>query len=162
MIENPYETRSDKPLYFADNKLIMHNKADYAYNGGQQQRPERTEVLRCGPRSWAHGVWLKLLSVDTYLEHGSPEAEAGVAVSCAPREVPSSAVSLSSRIFSSFSPCPLRSQRVVKLRRLLEIQIESLFSLAPSGCPGQAWVSAAGTAVPGREGSSVGSGPLRS
>ena len=40
-----------------------------------------------------------------------PEAEAGVAVSCVPREVPSSAVSLSSRIFSSLVPLPLRSQR---------------------------------------------------
>uniref|UniRef100_A0A8D0LAR2 Unc-119 lipid binding chaperone B n=1 Tax=Sphenodon punctatus TaxID=8508 RepID=A0A8D0LAR2_SPHPU len=34
MVDNPYETRSDS-FYFADNKLIMHNKADYAYNGGQ-------------------------------------------------------------------------------------------------------------------------------
>ncbi|XP_074643730.1 protein unc-119 homolog B-B-like [Tubulanus polymorphus] len=34
MIEHPYETRSDS-LYFVDDKLIMHNKADYAYNGGQ-------------------------------------------------------------------------------------------------------------------------------
>ncbi|XP_077008304.1 protein unc-119 homolog B [Tamandua tetradactyla] len=34
MIENPYETRSDS-FYFVDNKLIMHNKADHAYNGGQ-------------------------------------------------------------------------------------------------------------------------------
>ncbi|XP_045390619.1 protein unc-119 homolog B [Lemur catta] len=34
MIENPYETRSDS-FYFVDNRLIMHNKADYAYNGGQ-------------------------------------------------------------------------------------------------------------------------------
>uniref|UniRef100_A0A8C1H459 Unc-119 lipid binding chaperone B n=1 Tax=Cyprinus carpio carpio TaxID=630221 RepID=A0A8C1H459_CYPCA len=34
MIEHPYETRSDS-FYFVDNKLIMHNKADYAYNGGQ-------------------------------------------------------------------------------------------------------------------------------
>ncbi|KAK2489259.1 hypothetical protein MC885_006155 [Smutsia gigantea] len=34
MIENPYETRSDS-FYFVDNKLMMHNKADYAYNGGQ-------------------------------------------------------------------------------------------------------------------------------
>ncbi|XP_019583423.1 protein unc-119 homolog B [Rhinolophus sinicus] len=34
MIENPYETRSDS-FYFVENKLIMHNKADYAYNGGQ-------------------------------------------------------------------------------------------------------------------------------
>ncbi|KAM5193965.1 protein unc-119 homolog B isoform 1-T1 [Mantella aurantiaca] len=34
MIDNPYETRSDS-FYFVDNKLIMHNKADYAYNGGQ-------------------------------------------------------------------------------------------------------------------------------
>ncbi|XP_007525327.1 protein unc-119 homolog B [Erinaceus europaeus] len=34
MIENPYETRSDS-FYFVDDKLVMHNKADYAYNGGQ-------------------------------------------------------------------------------------------------------------------------------
>ncbi|XP_013419285.1 protein unc-119 homolog B [Lingula anatina] len=33
MIDNPYETRSDS-YYFVDDKLIMHNKADYAYNGG--------------------------------------------------------------------------------------------------------------------------------
>ncbi|CAL8332913.1 unnamed protein product [Arctogadus glacialis] len=34
MVEHPYETRSDS-FYFVDSKLIMHNKADYAYNGGQ-------------------------------------------------------------------------------------------------------------------------------
>jgi len=33
MIKNPFETRSDS-FYFVDNQLIMHNKADYAYNGG--------------------------------------------------------------------------------------------------------------------------------
>uniref|UniRef100_A0A8D0BE69 Unc-119 lipid binding chaperone B n=1 Tax=Salvator merianae TaxID=96440 RepID=A0A8D0BE69_SALMN len=33
MVENPYETCSDS-FYFVDNKLIMHNKAVYAYNGG--------------------------------------------------------------------------------------------------------------------------------
>ena len=33
MVDQPYETRSDS-FYFVDNKLIMHNKADYAYNGG--------------------------------------------------------------------------------------------------------------------------------
>jgi len=32
MIENPFETRSDS-FYFVDDELIMHNKADYAYNG---------------------------------------------------------------------------------------------------------------------------------
>ena len=32
MIENPYETRSDS-FYFVNKKLIMHNKADYSYNG---------------------------------------------------------------------------------------------------------------------------------
>ena len=32
MVDNPYETKSDS-FYFVDNKLIMHNKADYAYNG---------------------------------------------------------------------------------------------------------------------------------
>ncbi|CAB1319657.1 unnamed protein product [Coregonus sp. 'balchen'] len=34
MVEHPYETRSDS-FYFVDNKLIMHNKADYAYDGGE-------------------------------------------------------------------------------------------------------------------------------
>jgi len=33
MIDYPYETRSDS-YYFVEDKLIMHNKADYAYNGG--------------------------------------------------------------------------------------------------------------------------------
>nr|BAE93512.1 hypothetical protein similar to Unc-119 [Enchytraeus japonensis] len=32
MIDCPYETRSDS-FYFVDDKLIMHNKADYSYNG---------------------------------------------------------------------------------------------------------------------------------
>ncbi len=36
MIRCPYETKSDS-FYFVDDKLIMHNKADYAYNGGLQQ-----------------------------------------------------------------------------------------------------------------------------
>ncbi|KAL9878198.1 protein unc-119 homolog [Glossina fuscipes] len=33
MISNPFETRSDS-FYFVDNRLVMHNKADYAYDGG--------------------------------------------------------------------------------------------------------------------------------
>lgn len=33
MIANPFETRSDS-FYFVDNCLVMHNKADYAYDGG--------------------------------------------------------------------------------------------------------------------------------
>ena len=33
MIANPFETRSDS-FYFVDNSLVMHNKADYAYDGG--------------------------------------------------------------------------------------------------------------------------------
>ncbi|XP_055627200.1 protein unc-119 homolog [Toxorhynchites rutilus septentrionalis] len=33
MIMNPFDTRSDS-FYFVDNCLVMHNKADYAYNGG--------------------------------------------------------------------------------------------------------------------------------
>ncbi|KAM9468834.1 protein unc-119 homolog A [Clarias gariepinus] len=33
MIERPYETQSDS-FYFVDNKLVMHNKADYSYSGG--------------------------------------------------------------------------------------------------------------------------------
>ena len=32
MIAHPFETRSDR-FYFVDDKLIMHNKADYAFNG---------------------------------------------------------------------------------------------------------------------------------
>jgi len=31
LIKHPYETKSDS-FYFVENKLIMHNKADYAYN----------------------------------------------------------------------------------------------------------------------------------
>lgn len=34
MIACPFETRSDS-FYFVDDRLIMHNKADYAYNGGE-------------------------------------------------------------------------------------------------------------------------------
>ncbi|XP_050548659.1 protein unc-119 homolog A isoform X2 [Daktulosphaira vitifoliae] len=33
MINNPFETKSDS-FYFVNNQLIMHNKAEYAYNGG--------------------------------------------------------------------------------------------------------------------------------
>ncbi|XP_062873026.1 protein unc-119 homolog A isoform X2 [Trichomycterus rosablanca] len=33
MIRHPYETQSDS-FYFVDNKLVMHNKADYSYSGG--------------------------------------------------------------------------------------------------------------------------------
>ncbi|XP_051534734.1 protein unc-119 homolog A-like [Myxocyprinus asiaticus] len=33
MILHPYETQSDS-FYFVDNKLVIHNKADYSYNGG--------------------------------------------------------------------------------------------------------------------------------
>ncbi|VVC99761.1 unnamed protein product [Leptidea sinapis] len=33
MIAAPFETCSDS-FYFVDNRLVMHNKADYAYNGG--------------------------------------------------------------------------------------------------------------------------------
>jgi len=33
MVRNPYETRSDS-FYFVEDRLIMHNKADYAYDGG--------------------------------------------------------------------------------------------------------------------------------
>ncbi|KAG7263206.1 hypothetical protein CRUP_031749, partial [Coryphaenoides rupestris] len=34
MVECPYESRSDS-FYFVDNRLVMHNKADYAYDGGR-------------------------------------------------------------------------------------------------------------------------------
>uniref|UniRef100_UPI0035901326 protein unc-119 homolog B-like n=1 Tax=Myxine glutinosa TaxID=7769 RepID=UPI0035901326 len=34
MIARPYLTRSDS-FYFANGVLVMHNKAEYAYNGGQ-------------------------------------------------------------------------------------------------------------------------------
>lgn len=33
MIKNPFETKSDS-FYFVEDRLIMHNKAEYAYNGG--------------------------------------------------------------------------------------------------------------------------------
>lgn len=37
MIANPFETRSDS-FYFVDDQLVMHNKADYAYNGGLERQ----------------------------------------------------------------------------------------------------------------------------
>ncbi|KAL5278186.1 UNC119 family protein [Megaselia abdita] len=33
MIANPFETRSDS-FYFVEDRLVMHNKAEYAYDGG--------------------------------------------------------------------------------------------------------------------------------
>lgn len=33
MLAYPFETRSDS-FYFVDDRLIMHNKADYSYDGG--------------------------------------------------------------------------------------------------------------------------------
>lgn len=35
LIEHPYETRSDS-FYFVEGTLIMHNKAEYAYNADNQ------------------------------------------------------------------------------------------------------------------------------
>ena len=35
LIEHPYKTRSDS-FYFVEGTLIMHNKADYAYNADNQ------------------------------------------------------------------------------------------------------------------------------
>lgn len=32
MVAHPFETRSDS-FYFVDNKLVLHNKADYSYDG---------------------------------------------------------------------------------------------------------------------------------
>lgn len=40
MINSPYDTRSDS-FYFVENKLIMHNKADYAYNGAWDEENQR-------------------------------------------------------------------------------------------------------------------------
>ncbi|XP_058803478.1 protein unc-119 homolog [Phymastichus coffea] len=37
MIAHPFETRSDS-FYFVDDQLVMHNKADYAYNGGTDKK----------------------------------------------------------------------------------------------------------------------------
>ena len=31
ILENPYETQSDS-FYFVDDKLVMHNKAEYGYS----------------------------------------------------------------------------------------------------------------------------------
>nr|CAG4640356.1 EOG090X0D9B [Daphnia pulex]SVE85123.1 EOG090X0D9B [Daphnia pulex] len=42
MINHPFETRSDS-FYFVENRLIMHNKADYAYNGGTIQNNTHNE-----------------------------------------------------------------------------------------------------------------------
>ena len=33
MVRSPFETRSDS-FYFVEDKLVMHNKADYAFDGG--------------------------------------------------------------------------------------------------------------------------------
>lgn len=38
LIEHPYETKSDS-FYFVEDKLIMHNKADYAYNATASTGP---------------------------------------------------------------------------------------------------------------------------
>ncbi|KAM5273470.1 protein unc-119 homolog A [Ctenodactylus gundi] len=35
MIRHPYETQSDS-FYFVDDRLVMHNKADYSYSGSPQ------------------------------------------------------------------------------------------------------------------------------
>ena len=32
MVASPYETKSDS-FYFVNDQLVMHNKADYAYDG---------------------------------------------------------------------------------------------------------------------------------
>lgn len=32
MVRHPYETQSDS-FYFVDDRLVMHNKADYSYSG---------------------------------------------------------------------------------------------------------------------------------
>lgn len=40
MIKSPYDTRSDS-FYFVENKLIIHNKADYAYNGEWDEDNQR-------------------------------------------------------------------------------------------------------------------------
>nr|SVE79743.1 EOG090X0D9B [Daphnia magna]SVE82160.1 EOG090X0D9B [Daphnia magna] len=45
MINHPFETRSDS-FYFVENRLIMHNKADYAYNGGTIQSNTHNEVSK--------------------------------------------------------------------------------------------------------------------
>ena len=34
MVDKPFETRSDS-FYFVNDKLIIHNKADYSYNGAE-------------------------------------------------------------------------------------------------------------------------------
>ena len=33
VVASPYETKSDS-FYFVDGKLVMHHKAEYAYNAG--------------------------------------------------------------------------------------------------------------------------------
>lgn len=68
-------------------------------------------------------------AVSQHTSGASPqEAEGGVAVSCAPREVPSSAVFPFPVFFSSLSVPPLRSQRYYskskRLGKALGIQIK--------------------------------------
>ena len=43
MVDCPYDTRSDS-FYFVEEKLIMHNKADYAYNGGTWKKSGEPSV----------------------------------------------------------------------------------------------------------------------
>jgi len=38
IIKNPFEARSDS-FYFVDDKLVMHNKADYSYSSGNLEFP---------------------------------------------------------------------------------------------------------------------------
>lgn len=40
MVANPGETKSDS-FYFVNKKLIMHNKAEYSYNGGADDGADR-------------------------------------------------------------------------------------------------------------------------
>ena len=35
LVEHPYETKSDS-FYFVEGRLVMHNKAEYAYNADNQ------------------------------------------------------------------------------------------------------------------------------
>ncbi|GLD62563.1 protein unc-119 homolog B isoform X1 [Lates japonicus] len=39
---HPHETQSDSFLYFVDNKLVMHNKADYSHADIDDKRTRET------------------------------------------------------------------------------------------------------------------------
>lgn len=65
MILHPYETQSDS-FYFVDNKLVMHNKADYSYSGGPWAWPPLPSGIRQGSQH------LQLCCLQCHLDKDPP------------------------------------------------------------------------------------------